>query len=239
MADLVNASAQAIADALAPSPQAPAARWRWGSVVSVNAGGTMNVSIGGATVPSIRCAQHVMGAQVGDRVRVLYCGTECMVDAVRASSSLMTLPTIADFSQANGTVTLDSTSRSAWLSALAPDVLYSDATGTNGTVALSASAANFQHMTIYYKQDVQDGGWDYGGCSSVDVYAPNGKHVEIGMTRYTGDATWVYQTTRATLLVSGAQIIVQNAGYINQRSGGTPTLAYGTNNLYVYRVEGW
>lgn len=87
MADLVNASAQAIADALAPSPQAPAARWRWGSVVSVNADGTMNVSIGGATVPSIRCAQHVMGAQVGDRVRVLYCGTECMVDAIRAADS--------------------------------------------------------------------------------------------------------------------------------------------------------
>ena len=87
MADLVNASAQAIADALAPSPQAPAARWRWGSVVSVNADGTMNVSIGGATVPSVRCAQHVMGAQVGDRVRVLYCGTECMVDAIRAADS--------------------------------------------------------------------------------------------------------------------------------------------------------
>lgn len=87
MADLVNASAQAIADALAPSPQAPAARWRWGTVVSVNADGTMNVSIGGATVPSIRCAQHVMGAQVGDRVRVLYCGTECMVDAIRAADS--------------------------------------------------------------------------------------------------------------------------------------------------------
>ena len=87
MADLVNASAQAIADALAPTPQAPAARWRWGSVVSVNADGTMNVSIGGATVPSIRCAQHVMGANVGDRVRVLYCGTECMVDAIRAADS--------------------------------------------------------------------------------------------------------------------------------------------------------
>ena len=93
MADLVNASAQAIADALAPTPQAPAARWRWGSVVSVNADGTMNVSIGGATVPGIRAAQHVMGAQVGDRVRVLYLGTEAMVDAVRASSLLLNLPT--------------------------------------------------------------------------------------------------------------------------------------------------
>ena len=85
MADLVNASAQAIADALAPSPQAPSARWRWGTVVSVSNSGTMNVSIGGATVAGIRCAQHVMGAQVGDRVRVLYCGTEAIVDAIRAT----------------------------------------------------------------------------------------------------------------------------------------------------------
>ena len=87
MANLVDASAQAIADALAPSPQAPSARWRWGTVVSVSNSGTMNVSIGGATVAGIRCAQHVMGAQVGDRVRVLYCGTEAIVDAIRATDS--------------------------------------------------------------------------------------------------------------------------------------------------------
>lgn len=84
--DRVGASAQAIADALAPTQQAPSARWRWGTVVSVANDGTMNVSIGGSTVAGVRCAQHVMGAQVGDRVRVLYCGTECMVDAVRATS---------------------------------------------------------------------------------------------------------------------------------------------------------
>lgn len=126
MADLVNASAQAIADALAPSPQAPAARWRWGSVVSVNADGTMNVSIGGATVPSIRCAQHVMGAQVGDRVRVLYCGTECMVDAVRATG--------------------------AW-TPWEPSVLYDSGTGTTGSVTLSESAAGFSHMRIYFMQN--------------------------------------------------------------------------------------
>jgi len=114
MADLVNASAQAIADALAPSPQAPAARWRWGSVVSVNADGTMNVSIGGATVPSIRCAQHVMGANVGDRVRVLYCGTEAMVDAVRASSALMSVPSPS----------MDADTKAAWLAALGISELF-------------------------------------------------------------------------------------------------------------------
>lgn len=209
MPSQVSDAAQAVADVLAQQERPPYARWRWGTVSAVNSDGTMDVEVAGATLSGIRSARHAMTASPGDRVRIMYCGTEAIVDAVSAG--------------AGGSRT----------------VLYSNATGTNGTVALSASAANFQHMTIYYKQDVKDGGWDYGGCSSVDVYAPNGKHVEIGMTRYTGDATWVYQTTRATLLVSGAQIIVQNAGYINQRSGGTPTLAYGTNNLYVYRVEGW
>lgn len=122
MADLVNASAQAIADALAPSPQAPAARWRWGSVVSVNADGTMNVSIGGATVPSIRCAQHVMGAQVGDRVRVLYCGTECMVDAVRAT---------------DGTPHIDA---QEWLAALGISELFHFETVTTATQSVGSGS---------------------------------------------------------------------------------------------------
>lgn len=209
MPSQVSDAAQAIADVLAQNAATPYARWRWGTVSAVNSDGTMDVEVAGATLSGIRSARHAMTASQGNRVRIMYCGTEAVVDAVSADG--------------RGSRT----------------VIYSNATGTNGTVALSAPASRFAHLTIYYKQDVQDGGWDYGGCSSVDVYMPDGKHVEIGMTRYTGDSTWVYQTTRATLLVSGSQIIVQNAGYINQRSGGTPTLAYGTNNLYVYCVEGW
>lgn len=95
MPNPIDQSAQAIADALAPSANAPSARWRWGTVKSVGSNGTMNVEIGGATVPGVRCAQHVMGAQVGDRVRVMYCGTEAIVDAVRSSAKLMSLPTIS------------------------------------------------------------------------------------------------------------------------------------------------
>lgn len=81
----IEVAANEIADALAPSPKAPAARWRWGTVKSVANDGTMSVIVGGSTMVGVRCAQHVMGAQVGDRVRVLYCGTECMVDAIRAA----------------------------------------------------------------------------------------------------------------------------------------------------------
>lgn len=90
----IESSAQAIAEALAPQARMPSARWRWGTVSSVSESGTMSVSIGGATVPGLRCAAHVMGARAGDRCRVMFCGTEAMVDAVRAASGLLGLPDV-------------------------------------------------------------------------------------------------------------------------------------------------
>lgn len=92
--DSIGSSAQAIAEALAPQARMPSARWRWGTVSSVSESGTMSVSIGGSTVPGLRCAAHVMGAKAGDRVRVMFCGTEAMVDAVRAASGLLGLPDV-------------------------------------------------------------------------------------------------------------------------------------------------
>lgn len=91
----LDESVQNIAGALKPSNQEPSARWRWGTVESVTEYGTMNVNVGGTSLMGIRAAQHCMGAQVGDRVRVAYYGTDAVVDAVRASSALMSLPTTA------------------------------------------------------------------------------------------------------------------------------------------------
>lgn len=204
MANLVDASAQAIADALAPSPQAPSARWRWGSVVSVGNDGTMNVSIGGATVPSIRCAQHVMGAQVGDRVRVLYCGTEAMVDAVRATG--------------------------AW-TPWEPDVLYDNPVGDSGTISLSASAADYTHMTIYYKTSDNT----YG---STNVYSPNDKLVWLfdAFPNNGGLPTYikfkVVSISGTTIAASGSRY---SAGYFNS-SGSSMA---GSNAIYITHVEAW
>lgn len=83
----LDESVQNIAGALKPSNQEPSARWRWGTVESVTENGTMNVNVGGTSLMGIRAAQHCMGAQVGDRVRVAYYGTDAVVDAVRATSS--------------------------------------------------------------------------------------------------------------------------------------------------------
>lgn len=130
MASLVEQAAQTIADALAPSPSAPSARWRWGTVVSVNNTGTMNVSIGGATVPGIRAAQHCMGAQVGDRVRVMYCGTEAIVDAVRASSEFMSVPAPS----------MDDDAKAAWLDALGLVPLFHFKTVSSSSASVASGS---------------------------------------------------------------------------------------------------
>lgn len=83
----IEQSAQNIADALAPSAQAPAVKWRWGTVEAVGEHGTVDVAVGGSTLYGIRASRHCMSAKVGDRVRVSYYGTEALVDAVRATES--------------------------------------------------------------------------------------------------------------------------------------------------------
>lgn len=85
MPSQVQDAAQAIADVLAQQPEAPSARWRWGTVSAVNADGTMDVEIAGTTIAGIRCMEAATGAATGDRVRIAYLGTEAVVDAVRAT----------------------------------------------------------------------------------------------------------------------------------------------------------
>lgn len=166
MANLVDASAQAIADALAPSPQAPSARWRWGTVVSVSNSGTMNVSIGGATVAGIRCAQHVMGAQVGDRVRVLYCGTEAIVDAVRATSDLMSVPAPS----------MDASTQAAWQSAIGLGDLLHFETVTSASVSVASGSildvtATVPTVAGYTRKGVVQT-WTDGGSGTALLGAP-------------------------------------------------------------------
>lgn len=87
MASQVDSAAAAIAAALAPQPPSQYARWRWGTVTAVNADGTMDVTIGGATLPSVRALSSALDAKVGDRVRVDYLGTDAVVAGIRAADN--------------------------------------------------------------------------------------------------------------------------------------------------------
>lgn len=108
-------------------------------------------------------------------------------------------------------------------------VLYDNASGTNGTVTLSQTAANFDHMRVYATSS-------YGDVS-VDVYSPDGK--EFTMTAVSTDnsgMTTVYfiQQRRA---ISGTSITVHDNGYAYFDSSSQSVSA--TAYMKVVRVEAW
>lgn len=107
--------------------------------------------------------------------------------------------------------------------------LYNNATGTTGTVSLSASAANYNHMRIYYR--ASDGN---NQRTSADVYSPNGYVVTLvgGNPNTTDGGVWI---NCSQYTISGTSMTVKCAA--NGFAGGS-----GQNKtviLQVIRVEAW
>lgn len=136
----VEGAAQAIADALAPTQSAPSARWRWGTVVSVQDDGTITATVGGTEVAGIRASQQAMGAEAGDRVRICHIGTEAFADSLRASSKLIKLPSIEapSFNGFRGRINLSSADD---IDALyTTGIYYIGSTGVGGTLPSGITA---------------------------------------------------------------------------------------------------
>ena len=115
--------------------------------------------------------------------------------------------------------------------ALVPAVLYNNGTGTNGTVGLSASAASYNHMRIFFKKN-----GDSQAKSSVDVFSPNG-------TRFGGVLANSYNGSHGQFLgrsytISGTSISAYNGSEYfwntENNAGGKSGSTY-----YIYRVEAW
>lgn len=121
-----------------------------------------------------------------------------------------------------------------------PVVLYDNASGTNGTVTLSQTAANFDHMRIYAK--FQGSATDNFTFCSTDVYSPNGKRVTVMCAGVDNSGiTCLYLHTK-DVLVSGTSITVQNYGYSWFQSYWATSSTVGIqyeNYMYITRVEAW
>lgn len=194
-------SLERLADTLYPKPE-PKNGTAYGTVESVNADGSYQVKLN-ASATTTRCAK-LCDAEVGDRVLVLI--------------------------QANGHCAAIGRVGGVDLSGLMPkpDVLYYNATGTTGTVALSSSAANYTHMRIYFAKTN-----DYKQASSVDINAPNGKYASL-LCVNPSSSTHFWMSAKV-VLISGSNItnvISGNADAIGN-SGDT------ANNIAIYRVEAW
>ena len=118
--------------------------------------------------------------------------------------------------------------------ALVPTQLYNNTSGSNGTITLSASAASYTHMRIYYKS-TDDATHQ---LSSVDVYQPNGKVVILscvdgwksGNTWFQSRLVKINGTSIATYDGDNTHAAILASGSVHSSV---------VNFIYILRVEGW
>lgn len=113
-----------------------------------------------------------------------------------------------------------------------PDTLYNNASGSNGTITLSKSSANYTHMRIYFRTD---DGTAYQ--TAKDVYYPNGKYVPLSAATTVQGQNQTWLKTRL-VKISGTSITTDTTRYAN-----TNVTYYSefqkTNLIYIIHVEAW
>ena len=107
--------------------------------------------------------------------------------------------------------------------------------GSFSTVTLSESAANFDHMVIYFRKMGEQ--YAYG---SVQVYKPDGKKVSLILANpYDGDHV---QYIGKVVYINGTSITnVDREGWLNLDGGitGGGTVASSSSTIQIQRVEAW
>ena len=105
------------------------------------------------------------------------------------------------------------------------DSLYSNASGTTANITLSATAANYTMLEIYFRDNDSH-------YNSTKVYAPNSKTVCLCMS--TGTTNGGMNHKRRDVSISGAAVNTQS--YAEQAYDGTITTV---NHIYITQVIGY
>lgn len=109
-----------------------------------------------------------------------------------------------------------------------PVVLYDNSTGTNGSVTLSSSAANYTYLEIFYRGNDSQ-------YSSVKVYSPNGK--DVSLLASLGYNSRIYFKQKV-VNISGTSI--SNKNYSQGWFNGSNQQGWSNdNNIYITRVLGY
>ena len=108
--------------------------------------------------------------------------------------------------------------------------LYYNATGTTGSITLNETAANFSCIEIYYYKA-------NCGYSSVKIYSPNGKDVNL-MLNQLSEKT-IFQNLSKRIKISGTSITVDTntSGYGNVSISKIEVNT--ENNIYIFSVIGY
>lgn len=115
---------------------------------------------------------------------------------------------------------------------LKPTQLYNNATGTNGTVTLSQTAANFTYLEIFFYRT----SWNY--YNSTRVYSPNGKIANLVTISRSPTSSNYFNLGSKNVTISGTSITVKEETSTNVVNGGSTSVADG-KSIYISRVIGY
>lgn len=106
--------------------------------------------------------------------------------------------------------------------------LYSNTSGSAGTIALSDNASNYDKFYIEFIDND-------GTVGSKEITSPNGKNVYLSIT-YPGSVSYKKDVI---VSISGTSITPQTYSTITFRSGQSPTINSSTNYIYITKVIGF
>ncbi len=117
-----------------------------------------------------------------------------------------------------------------------PTVLYSNASGTKGTVTLNQTATNFSYIDIYYLNN--NGVGDTFNRLSVSQKGNMFELSNIGFYLNNGDNINGCEIRTSSYKLSGTTITVTGSSYTYIRNKAVNWMD-NNNNIYIYKVIGW
>ena len=114
------------------------------------------------------------------------------------------------------------------LEAIQGTSLYSNTSGSSGTITLSDSALNYDKLYIEFIDND-------GTVGSKEITSPNGKNVYLSIT-YPSSVSYKKDVI---VSISGTSITPQTYSTITFRSGQSPTIDSSTNYIYITKVIGF
>ena len=108
-------------------------------------------------------------------------------------------------------------------------ISFNNSSGSNGTITLSETAANFSYLEIFYRDQLSTPEY-----ASVKVYSPNGRQINLSVPTSNTNVNgfWIKQKT---IYINGTTISNQWYCEIDSVNG----IVSNSNYVYIIRVDGY